>query len=113
VVELNIGSWEDGELISAPSWQIRSQFFSSSLDSLARKEKQLKEIFSKSNFAEQSQERRSLFRPPGTLPNGALSDMGTTTGWGADPPPPTSGQFIKTMSYLLVEVSPSRRLGAC
>ncbi len=67
-------------------------FFSSS-DSLARKEKQLKEIFSKSNFAEQSQDRKSLFRPPGTLPSGALSDMGTTTGWGSDPPPAPSGQF--------------------
>jgi hypothetical protein len=51
---------------------------------LARKEKQLKEIFSKSNFAEQSQERKQLFLPPGTLPPGGLSDMGTT-GWGAEP----------------------------
>jgi hypothetical protein len=75
-----------------------SVFFSSSSDSLARKEKQLKEIFSKSNFAEQSQERRSLFRPPGTLPPGALSDMGTTTGWGSEPPPAPSGQLKKTMS---------------
>jgi hypothetical protein len=55
-------------------------------DSLSRKEKQLKEIFSRSNFAEQSQDRKQLFRTAGaaTMPSGGLADMGTI-GWGAEP----------------------------
>jgi hypothetical protein len=92
----------------------QKRLFFSFLDSLARKEKQLKEIFSKSNFAEQSQDRRSLFRPPGTLPPGALSDMGTTTGWGSDPPPANSGQFINSVADpgCLSRILPSRISGS-
>lgn len=63
------------------------------LDSLSRKEKQLKEIFSRSSFAEQSQERGQLFRVVAAAagpPPGGLADMGIT-GWGAEPTRPTGG----------------------
>ena len=48
-------------------------------DSLSRKEKQLKELVSRTGFAEPSADKRSLFKKP--VPGAGLADMGTT-GWG-------------------------------
>jgi len=49
------------------------------IDSLSRKEKDLKELFSKTSFGKVNKDKQSLFRNP--VPGSGLVDMGTA-GWG-------------------------------
>ncbi|XP_023333685.1 syntaxin-8 [Eurytemora carolleeae] len=58
------------------------------LDNFSRKEKQLKELVSRTIFTEVNSDRKTLFRKP--VPGSGIADMGTT-GWGDSSSPPGDG----------------------